>query len=427
MTDTSPAWTLAAPAVSRTELLATLRAELAARKLDAATMVIEPGESRMFPERALQLRLSVLLRTYGGDYHTDSFDLPRLAAQVRREDEAIWFWGAPAEIEQARAELRQPPDAPAPALEIGTVTVLSAETEFGPGHGELCRSGSMDRSIGAVAAIVHRMAGYHSGADALMHERYHTLLLAARNRASGPSSRGGEAVQHIHCHYVQSRFWGIVPFYVMRGGVVECTELRESNRDPDDVRRALAGPSRWWFADSRDAAYAQALCRLNFGLSPAVTARAGPPAPSASPARLLLPFRPSLISANHATVQPVTMTAPGLPSFPAAVEQAEESGVCCVAVHLRLDDAGQVGNQAWLAGRGYVLTAISPPKQTWRLLDGTREPVSARASGIWCRIRPGQPVVLPHYVQRTGADDVERAVLFQLRERCELLSVSRAA
>jgi len=408
--------TLAVPALSGRDLVSSIRGELAARAFDARVMLIEPAESRLYPERALRLRLSVLMRTYGDDYHTDSFDLARLTAQVRDGDEAIWFWGSPTEIERARAQLRLPPGAPAADLPIGTVTVLSAETEFGPGHGELCRSGSMDRSTGAVAAILHRMAGYHSGADAPVHDRYHTLLLAARNRASAPSIRGGEAVQHIHCHYVQSRFWGLVPFYVMRGGVIECTELRESNRDPDDVRSALAAPVPWLFADPRDGEYARALCRLNFG-TPASIATLAVKRVSPVPTRLLMPPHPSLFPANHATVKPATTAAPGLAGFPEAVRQAEDSGVCCVAVHLRLDDPQQVNNQAWLAGRGYVLTAVSPPKRTWQLRGGQRELISAAAIGIWCRARPDLPVVAPYYLQHDGADEAERAVLSHLRDR----------
>ena len=210
----------------------------------------------------------------------------------------------------------------------------------------------------------------------------------------------------------------------MRGGVIECTELRESNRDPDDVRRALADPAPWWFADPRDAEYAQALCRLNFGRSAATATGAGQAVSSA--ARLLMPSHPSLIPANHATVLPVTAAAPGLASFPAAVREAEESGVCCVAVRLRLDDPQHAGDQVWLAARGYILTAVSPPKRTWQLRSGRREPVSAGAVGVWCRARPGLPVVPPHYLQRDGADDAERAVLSHLRERCGRLGADAA-
>jgi len=211
----------------------------------------------------------------------------------------------------------------------------------------------------------------------------------------------------------------------MRGGVIECTELRESNRDPDDVRSALATPVPWLFADPGDGEYAQALCRLNFG-TPASIATVAVKRVSAVPTRLLLPPHPSLFPANHATVKPTTTAAPGLAGFPEAVRQAEDSGVCCVAVHLRLDDPQQVNNQAWLAGRGYVLTAVSPPKRTWQLRGGQRELISAAATGIWCRTRPDLPVVAPYYLQHDGADEAERAVLSHLRERCGELHVRQA-
>jgi hypothetical protein len=413
---------LARPAGSAADLLAGMRTRLDGRGFDPERMFIQPLETQRFAERAVQLRLSVLLRTYAGQYYTDSFEQARLVEQIRRGDEHIWFWGDPEQIALARAELARPADAPVAELALGTVTVLSAEQEFGPGHGELCRSGSVDRSIGAVPAILHRMIGYHSGADRAVHDRYHTLLLAARNRPSSAGVRGGEAVQHIHCQHVRSRFWGIVPFYVMQGDVIECTELRESNRDPADVRRALHDSPPWWFADPRDADYAEALCRLNFGFVPSLRLLAGRAAPADSGMRVILPPSKALLATNHATVRPDAGN--GSLGLAAAVASAESADPCCVAVHLALDEPRRAADQAWLADRGYVLTAVSAPKLSWQRVQGQLRPVRISATGIWCRTRAGFPVIGPHYLRRDGADPAEQAVLEQLRSRLALLGAT---
>lgn len=415
--------TLARPAGPVDEVVDALRTALYSRgfEFDPNRMLITPAETRRSAARALRLRLSILLQTYAGDYNTDSFDMDRLAHQIERGDEHIWFWGLPDQIARARTELAAAPDDPVPNLALGTVTVLSAEDEFGPGHGELCRSASVDRSATAVPAIARRMIDYHTGADRVVHERYHTLLLAARNRATDSSVRGGEAVQHIHCHHVRSRYWGIVPFYVMQGGVLECTELRESYRDPDEARRAVAEDPPWWFAAKQDAEFARALCRLNYGSPGPVTGALAPEQgdPTTEMA-VRIPPSPALVPTNHATVR----AEPGGLPLAKAVQLAEDSGVCCVAVHVALAEPDRLADQVWLANRGYMLTALSPPKRTWQRSAGQpARPISVGATGIWCRTRPDLPVVGPYYLHCPGADDDEEAVLVQLRSRLAALGL----
>jgi len=413
---------LAHPADTRSNLLTHLRRTLEGRAFDASTMFIDPAETRRFPGRSVQLRLSVLLRTYRGEYPGDTFEFDRLAERIRRGDEHIWFWGAPDQIAAARTDLRRPDSTPVPDLALGTVTVLSAEDQFGPGHGELCRSGSMDRTVGAVAAIVHRMLGYHSGADRGVHDRFHTLLLTARNRASAPSVRGGEAVQHIHCAHVRSRYWGITPFYLMQGGVVECMELRESNRDPADLRRALTAGGPWWFADRDDAAFAEALTRLNTG-EPVSVRTGGGTGPTDTRSTVTAPRDAKLVPTNHVIVRPAHADETGGSPFQDAVREAESLGGCTVVVHLPLDTPERTADQEWIARRGYTLTAISPPKRSWQVVAGTRRDTVTGPTGVWCAIRGDLPVAPPHYVDRTDLDADEMAVLEHLRRRLSALRV----
>ncbi|CCH71003.1 hypothetical protein BN10_740015 [Phycicoccus elongatus Lp2] len=381
-------------------------------QFDPARNAISPTETSAAAEVAIMARMSVLLRVYSDDYHTDSFDIERLAAQMRAGTESIWFWGEAEQIGRLRNALTDPPY-PLPSFDVGTVTVLSAEGEFGPGHGELCRSGSTDPGLGATAPILSRSLQYHLGEETYPHDRYHTLVLAARNRASTDKIRGGEALQRIHSRYVQSRFWGYVPFYVMQGGVLEQTELRESNRDPLDVVRALRDQPVWHFADDREARFAASLVELNFGFPQPVTVDDGSETADSWPGFVsTLPPSPALVPNNHASLR---IAAEGGASLDATVAEAIASGVCCVAVRLPLSDPFTSGVQRWLRAHGFNLSAVCPPKDTW-YADPLRHDVQTPAYGIWVRPRPGLVVIPPHYAQRLGAIPAESEVLRYHRE-----------
>ena len=217
---------------------------------EPAANIIHPNETRKHARAAVLVRLDVLRRVYCDDYHTNSYAIDVLAERVSRGDELIWFWGSAAEIAALRAYLAGG-TAPVPAFAVGTVSVLPAEGIAGPGTGELCRSGSMDRVLGVRGPGVERIVDFMSGAD--WGRSYDSLFLTARNRASAPGVRGGEAVHRLHVHHVRSSFWGFAPWYVMQGGCVELLDLRECYRDPDDVARALAASEGWWLAEQDDA------------------------------------------------------------------------------------------------------------------------------------------------------------------------------
>jgi hypothetical protein len=412
---------LCLPHRSTADTIAQLRHDLAGPvPFDPERNQIGPAESRTNPEVALTARVNVLAATYRGDYHTDSFDIARLANQVRAGTEAIWFWGGEDEIRTLRRLLRSGTPDDVPDLELGTVTVLDAQEEFGPGYGELCRSGSTDRTCGAKAPIISRTLGFLDGSEAWLRARYHTLELTSRVRRSEPGVRGGEAIHRIHCRYARSRFWGYAPFYLMQRGVLEQLEYRESNRDPDDVRKALRASNGWSFADPDEASFAAALVRLNYGFDvPAATVPARPRA-SDHAVSVVMPKTPELVPANHGTVVPLgyghaTPVEP-LPAS-AAVEQVVDSGVCCAVVWVPLEDPGGVGFQAWLSSLGFTLTAVVPPKHTGPASDGVGRRDRVPAFGIWSRPRPGLPIVPPYYADQATDLADEDVVLRYLRAR----------
>ncbi|MFD7730113.1 hypothetical protein ACFV6F_06980 [Kitasatospora phosalacinea] len=395
-------------------LITHLRAALSrAPGFDPALNTVAPVESAASAAVAVEVRMRVLLDTYRGDYRTDSFAVERLAAQVREQRESIWFWGGSAEVSRLRAALRggRLPADWQPAL--GTVTVLDAEAEFGPGHGELCRSGSTSGEFGAKAPIMWRTLGFLDGRESGLRDAFHSLVLTPRNRPSTATVRGGEAIHRIHTHYVRSRFWGYAPWYVMQGGVLELTEFRESNRDPQDVRTALESTGTWYFADAAEADFAAALCRISFDVGVPTQVGTGSATRSLR-ARLTTPASADLERDNHGTVS-VDEDGPLL--FEDALEQLDRLPVCCAVAHVPLTDPATVPLQRLLGERGFRLTAVLPPKRTWIVRDGVTRDIETRPTGMWSRPRPGLPVVAPYYTGSVPGTRAERTVLSYLRDR----------
>lgn len=386
------------------DLIVDLEQTARASGFDAEGQMIGPLETAAAPDVAADIRLRVLLETYQGDYHTDSFDFARVAGRICAGDESIWFWGGADEIDRVRAALRDGRlDGPLP--EVGTVSVLSAEEEFGPGHGELCRSASLDRTIGGKGFMVWRTLQYVSGREPTLSNRYHTLVLAARNRASAPGVRGGEALHRLHTAYVRSLFWGVVPYYVMQGGVLEQTELRESNRNPDVVAAALDVP--WCFAEERDAAFARALSMVNLGRSPVTNVSSAASSGVAPMMRLLQPPSEDLVGNNH-----ITLVADDRGERPAdLVARCEALEPCCIAVKVSLEDAPHVALQRWLNEQGFRMSAVVPPK----LVPSTGSVDRHTASAIWTKPRADLAVEPPHYLDHPDPTPPERIVLDHLR------------
>lgn len=371
------------------------------------TLFATAEETAAAAEIAIKARLSVLLRVYAGEYHTDSFDITRLAERIRRGEESIVFWGAAEEIARLRTAFVTgdlPPD-----LQLGTNTLLCAEEEWGDGYCEFTRNGSMSTTVRAIRPFLWRTYSFLSGIDAHTHQRYHTLFGVLRNRASAPGIRGGELMQQITVRYLRSRFWGWLPFYVMQGGVLEQNDYVEMPRDPSDVSQALAATPRWYFAAEREAGFAADLVRLNNLPVPETVVVAPTSAPTGR-FEVLLPPR-ELIATNHGTVLPCGERQSGQ-GLTDAVEEVINAGVSCCAVRLPLADAGSVDEQQWLLDRGFRLTAISPPTHSWIVRHGTRRHVRREAVGIWTRPRPDLHIEPPFYVDLVTAPDERKVVAY---------------
>jgi hypothetical protein len=382
-------------------------------RFDEARHFVSASEVQRFPEVGVKTRLSILLRTYKDDYHTDSFDTQRLIQRIEAGTEAIYFWGAATETDRLRELLAGDSTDHLPELELGTSTTISVEEEYGPGYGENCRNGSVDRTVGAKASFAKILHGYISDPGNTLYRRYHTIVGSARTRASTAEVRGGEAIHRISTRYLHGRMWGYSPFYVMQGGVLELTESIEINRDFEDVLNGLQNSPAWYILSSSEAAFTTALCEMNFGHRPDI--RSEGPASPAEPwrYRLLMPADTSLLATNHVALRR-TYEQSGMP-LSTAIAKAEKTGTCCIAVQVDLTDSAALDIQAMLAKQGFVLSAVLPPKRTWMVEGGQRRDITCAATGIWVRMRPDLPVAPPYYANEKGYTEAEASVLGYLR------------
>jgi hypothetical protein len=404
---------LCIPALSRNDLVDALKRDLSAlTTFERNRNFIDFAECKTAPYAAMTTRLQILNNVYRNDYFTDSTDMERIGKRIASDDELIWFWGEQDDIAHLRAALAHE-HLRFESGSIGTNTVISAEQEIGPGYAESCRSGSTPPGVGGKAAFMQRTLDFMTGdRSSVFTGRFHSIISATRNRATTPDVAGGEAIQTIGKQYVRSRFWGYAPWYVMPGGVLELLELREVNRDPDDVRSGLAASKPWQFANNEEAGYASALVAANFDVDVNIEVRKpGTPTKSTTSFRLIKPVDP-LLSYNHGAMVPTLDAGTGTHSPEAGINDLETSGVSCSVAYVPLTDSSSVHLQTMLHEYGFVLGGILPPKNTWIRRAGENEqPLTTPAVGIWNRPRPGLPIVPPYYIDTDASDLDEQTIL----------------
>jgi hypothetical protein len=389
------------PAEPRDRLIEILQQTL--RELvsfDPTVNIIRPSESSLHPRIAHRIRHDVLFEVYQNDYHTDCLDDKRIVERISRGSEKLWFWGDAGEIAAVRRCFAEQCEAP-PRLALGTVTVLPAEGIAGRGTGEICRSGSLDARLGARGAGVERIVDFMSGAA--WGEDYASLMLTARNRASAPGVRGGEAVHRLHSHYVRSRFWGFAPWYVMQGGCLELLDLRECERDPNQTLSGFRVSPDWWVPGADEADFIEAVCRLNYGIRPRI--RWAAPGGACE-------FRVRIGDKLPDDIQPFNCAymiadADGEIEFAHGLRLLSDRNPCSIVVGVPLDDPCSSTMQRALKSRGFELYGMLPPR--------TAGIHSRRPIGYWCRLRGDLQVAAPFYLGRTDGNSDESRILNRAR------------
>lgn len=351
-------------------------------------------QTRQWPRAAVQARASVLKAVYGGDYHTDSFDVARLAGRVADGSERVWFWGDPEELRRIWNETAAGVERTVPR--VGTVSVLDATAEFGAGHLEMCRSGSLS-AVAATPFSVLRVFEFLQG-DLDGNGPVDAIILVPRARASRDGIRGGEAVNRLHREKIRSSFWGFAPWYVMQGGFLEILEYREVLRERRAVLSALKLGSLF-FCDESDRRYVEALLQHNLGNSGAqlVTLPSDGGTVEQSLAQLS-DSPPDLRRFNH-----VTLAAQRSGRTP--IGEALQLGADYASTVVRIDlaDPASLGTQALLNKSGFTLTCFSPGKASRK---GSRREMW----GYWSRPNPELSLAPPFY-WRESPPSVNDAVI----------------
>ena len=370
---------------------------------------VSPQETSRNPVFATQLRAEILQRTYGNEYHTDTQDTIRLAQAVEQGRERIMFWGTPEAIRSVRRQLSDPRSVwtqeMAP-LDLGTASVLDMSPLYGPGYAELSRTGSVCQTQSAETSILRDLWQLLHG-DASHFASHHTFVALPRNRKSSAGVRGGAAIHRLHVRVIGSAFWGVAPWYVMQGGVIEVLDFRELYRDPEAILRLHGAVRNLWFPSEESKSFLASLIAFNFGesalhsLQTHIIQAAKEPVSgwelfSTAPADLSA-FCPTII--RRTSVSGVTLNQ--------ALEQASSAASIAVLVPIEEQRCASVQHQ--LMAEGFQATAVMPSKPAAQ----GRTLVTA----IWTRTR-NQLSWAPPYYMNFSSDGLQEVLLAAIRLLC---------
>jgi len=390
--------------------------------VDPLTQYVPPEEARVAPYLSVRARLSILLRAYSHDYHTDSFQFDRLARQVMDGTERISFWGDGDSVRVLRdwIERRQEPtDSELDRLALGTATILDVQDEFGDGYAEMCRTASRCRSVSATAPILFDLVQLLQDEEVKGFAAHHTFLSVPRNRISTGTIRGGTAIHRVHVREIQSSFWGVAPWYIMQGGYLEVLDYRELHREPVGVVSEFRKISSIHCSTEGEKNYLTALMKLNLsdGVElPSVQAEHSCGLHQVQWCVTACPT-PELAAFNPIFIRPD----PGgrFSTLQEAISFAESMAHACLTVFLPLDDPMFAGHQRWLNDLGYRLAAMSPPKS---FMAGSALSAAKRTRtpcfGLWARPRHGAPLATPYYLDGRIDSFVEQQIIRYIRYIC---------
>jgi hypothetical protein len=373
---------------------------------DSERVCITPEEAWCNPALACRLRAAILQRTYRNDYHTDTRDIPRLAQAIREHKERVLFWGDPSVISEVRKWFSNgatPSNAELDTLDLGTASTLNMEEIYGPGYGEFSRTGSMCSNIAAAGPILTDIQRLMQG-DSEQFTAQHTFVALPRNRRTTAEVRGGAAVHRLHVRVIASAFWGLAPWYLMQGGVIEVLDYREIYRDPDLITILNSRLGELWVDSEQSAALVGNLLALNFGeearsaMIPRIVEK---DSKAAAGWQLCHTGPPNLRSFCPAIIRPADAGGEELGSL---VDRASEAAATAVFVPLETPERASV--QPWLSRNGFQLSAVIPAKPA----AGGHSPILA----MWCRPRSGVPWAEPYYFSRR-ATGIEHEILQHLR------------
>ncbi len=364
---------------------------------------ISGKECRAHPYAALALRTYILLKTYRNDYHTDVFDLDRLAEGIRKEEERIFFWGDPEAVAIGRRFLttnhRTVPDA-MPEIQLGTATILNTSLPEENSIAELTRTGSISQQIPSVHSNIEELESLFRTSG------YQVIFSTPRNRTSTPEIRGGAAIQRQHVRALNSAFWGWAPWYIMQGGFLEILDYRELYREPENIAQQLRVLPGLFVHHKTEAKFIADLFALNLGFSPPVSNTAE----GETTGHLQKGWRiGNVASADLMAFNPVFLCEDETGekgTFEKAITHLERMPGACHLVELNVCDSKNIRFQKILQQRAFYLVCV-------RVHVAKNKKI--KLIGAWAKQKKTTPVAPPYYLNMQGFSEVENRLLGYLR------------
>ncbi len=375
-------------------------------------------ETRLAPKATLLLRISVLLRTYQGDYHTDAFDLDRLSETIRSGVERIFFWGTAAAIQEAKTMLASSELELEKILEdhqllLGTATLIDYSPKQNLQWVELTRTGSVARSVASTIANIQELRQLFAS-----YPRDNQVIFSTpRNRKSTAQIRGGAAIHRQHVRELNSAFWGWAPWYIMQGGFLEVLDYREIYQKPQCFFTWLTQQSPLYFHSASAADLAAQLFRLNIPADqarPECRLKMGAPTPLKGKWQSTPVKSKSLIPFNPIFIRPSMLPDTG-ESLEHWLPYATTEGYACTLVELDLEQEETVSVQAYLEEQGFSFVCL-------RFYPSPTDFTSFKLKGQWARLKPDQTLAQPYYLDAKGFHTEEQTLLAQLQQLWDQLT-----
>ncbi|QUP55779.1 hypothetical protein GO998_18700 (plasmid) [Ralstonia syzygii] len=309
----------------------------------------------------------IVAQCYGPDYPAPTRDSRYLVAALEKGAQTSCVWSM---NEAGRL-----------ADQFGTLSLYDAAFPFGPGIGELGKSGSASDGSAKYGFALFLQHWLDTAAS-----RYRSFFCTSRNCGSRAARqgrvRGGGAVRYLVSKVMKMTQWGYAPWYLMPdsgAGSYEMLDFFVRLPSPLHDEPAVAGLGDIHvFSDSTEVFIRQVFID-NWGAAPRLRRPAGGCA--AVPAGWALLDEDYQQEKNPAKL----VVSPGGDDFHRALHRLEQLECSTLTVILPLTEAC-LGAQRTLEDRGYTFCAVYPPLDA----QGT-------AQGMWCRLNTGRPLILPKY------------------------------
>lgn len=309
----------------------------------------------------------IVAQCYGPDYPAPTRDSRYLVAALEKGAQTSCVWS----MNEAGRQADQ----------FGTLSLYDADFPFGPGIGELGKSGSASDGSAKYGFALFLQHWLDMAAS-----RYRSFFCTSRNCGSRAARqgrvRGGGAVRYLVSKVMKMTQWGYAPWYLMPdsgAGSYEMLDFFVRLPSPLHDEPTVAGLGDIHvFSDSTEVFIRQVFID-NWGAAPRLRRPAGGCA--AVPAGWALLDEDYQQEKNPAKL----VVSPGGDDFHRALHRLEQLECSTLTVILPLTEAC-LGAQRTLEDRGYTFCAVYPPLDA----QGT-------AQGMWCRLNTGRPLILPKY------------------------------